>query len=68
MKKCYELSDDFGLTVNLIIYDDKRQKMLEYSSSPGFNHEKINELIYPRNIKWKHLLKRRQFHSNFVEN
>ena len=58
MKKSYELSVLCGLSINLIIYDSKLNKVQEYSSKPDFTHEKVSELIYPRNIKEKHLLKR----------
>ena len=58
MKKSYELSVLCGLSINLIIYDSKQNKVQEYSSKPNFTHEKVHELIYPRNIKEKHLLKR----------
>ena len=50
LKKSYELSVLCGLNVSLIIYDPKRHKMQEYSSNPNFTHEKINELIYPKNM------------------
>jgi len=64
MKKCYELSVLCGLSINLIIYDSKLNKIQDYSSTPDFTHEKIHDLIYPKNIKEKHLLKRQKFHSD----
>ena len=59
MKKCYELSVLCGLSINLIIFDTKLNKMQEYSSKPDFIHEKINELIYPKSIKKKTCLRDR---------
>ena len=37
--------------------------MQEYSSKPDFTHEKIHEIINPKNMKQKPLLKRKQLHS-----
>jgi len=64
MKKCYELSVLCGLSINLIIYDSKSNKIQDYSTKPDFTHEKIHDLIYPKNIKEKHLLKRQKFQGD----
>ena len=47
MKKSYELSVLCGQEVNLIIYDPKLNKMIDYSSNQKFTLEEIHKLINP---------------------